>query len=324
MPGIFKQMTVQAGLNYEVALSTRNAATLRGHFLNTANANWDLRSNITSQRWDKVVLQEQSDEALPAMTVGGVSLGSNYASFEAYANLVENHVHLGNALSYRERDVVTGSTNGTLRTIPANSNANLLSQVYLQQTWARPNLINAPGATTINPATGNASYSGAPATSFYADLETMTGDLGAAFARAASFAAADGSGGFAGVVPVGDAFLRAVNSGVATRDLYAADAVSDGLIDLWFNDGTHASVHGAYLSALTLFGSITGIDPQSLGASEVAAFDLGILPADVLRLQRVAALELGFAAAVPEPATQAMLALGLLSLLGCTRRRRTL
>src|SRR5262245_36187197 len=37
VPGIFKQLTVQAQLDYAVSLSTRNAATLRGHFLNTAN-----------------------------------------------------------------------------------------------------------------------------------------------------------------------------------------------------------------------------------------------------------------------------------------------
>jgi hypothetical protein len=36
--------------------------------------------------------------------------------------------------------------------------------------------------------------------------------------------------------------------------MYAPGASSDGLIDLWFDDGTHASVYGSYLSALTLFG----------------------------------------------------------------------
>src|SRR5690349_24955947 len=35
VPGIFKQFTVQAGLDYDVALSTRNAASLRGHYLNS-------------------------------------------------------------------------------------------------------------------------------------------------------------------------------------------------------------------------------------------------------------------------------------------------
>src|SRR6218665_1066029 len=63
--GIFKQLTVQAGLDYDVALSTRNAASLRAHFLNSNPAGWDLRGNIASQAWSKVVLQEQSDEPLP-------------------------------------------------------------------------------------------------------------------------------------------------------------------------------------------------------------------------------------------------------------------
>ena len=46
VPGIFKQFTTQLGLDYDVSLSTRNAASLRGHFLNSNPANWDLRGNI--------------------------------------------------------------------------------------------------------------------------------------------------------------------------------------------------------------------------------------------------------------------------------------
>ena len=313
VPGIFKQFTVQAGLDYDVALSTRNAATLRGHFLNTANANWNLRSNLRSQAWDQVVLQEQSDEPLTAQTAGGVALGSNFDRFQAYADVIEDYLHQGDALSYRERDLFSGGNN-TVRTVEANLNANAATQLYLQQTWARPNLINAPGSASIDPATGNASYSGAPATSFFADLESMTADLRQAYAAAAANAAADGSGGFAGIAPVGDSFLSAVTSGLATRDLYAPDAASDGLIDLWFNDGTHASVHGSYLSALTLFGTLTGRDPLSLGAQEQAAGDLGISATDALALQRVASLQLGFAPPVPEPGSWAMLLAGLLLL----------
>ena len=62
--GIFKQFTVQAGLDYDVSMSARNAASLRGQLLNTNSAGWDLRGNIGSQAWGKVVLQEQSDESL--------------------------------------------------------------------------------------------------------------------------------------------------------------------------------------------------------------------------------------------------------------------
>ncbi len=337
VPGIFKQMTVQAHLNYDVSLSTRNAASLRGHFLNTANANWDMRGNIDSQKWSKVVLQDQSDEALAPRTVGGVALGSNYPSVQAYVDRIEDWVHLGAAVNYTERDMFTamyGSVaacqaagggafcnNGLTRDIPVNANANAATRIYLQQTWARPNLINPPGTATPNPLTGDAIYSATPAPSYFASLEAMTDEMTVAMNNVAAFAGADNSGGITGVIPVGQAFLRAVQDGVATRDMYATGANTDGLLDLWFNDGTHASVHGSYLSALTLFGSITGLDPQSLGAGEQAAIDLGVSAIDAVALQRVAAMELGFAAQVPEPASGGLLAGGLAALAWWTRRR---
>ena len=79
VPGIFKKMTDEAGLNYDGSLSTRNAASLRGQFLNTANSTWDLRGNVASQTWGAVVLQEQSDAALPA----GRGKNANLATFNA-------------------------------------------------------------------------------------------------------------------------------------------------------------------------------------------------------------------------------------------------
>ena len=66
IPGVFKKITEQAGLDYDVSISARNAASLRGHFLNSNPAEWNLRGNIASQRWNVVVLQDLSDEPLPA------------------------------------------------------------------------------------------------------------------------------------------------------------------------------------------------------------------------------------------------------------------
>ena len=131
VPAIFKQLADQAGVAFEVSLSTRNAASLRGHFLNTANADWDLRGNIAKKKWDIVVLQEQSDAPLPK----GRGANANYPQFAAYADKIEKYVHIGAGESYRERAmyvaiygsvancVAAGGTpsscdNNTLRIIP--------------------------------------------------------------------------------------------------------------------------------------------------------------------------------------------------------------
>lgn len=84
VPGIFEALAAQAGLDYDVSMSARNAATLRGHFLNTAPDNWDLRGNIASRKWDVVVLQEQSDAPLPA----GRGKNANVPQFDAYADKI--------------------------------------------------------------------------------------------------------------------------------------------------------------------------------------------------------------------------------------------
>ena len=98
-----------------------------------------------------------------------------------------------------------------------------------------------------------------------------------------------------GVIPVGEAWNRAIRMGFADADPY--DGIEAGKVNLWNTDHYHASVYGYYLEALTIFGSVTGRDPRSLGAHECAAADLGIAPAQAAALQKVAFEQLSAAGA---------------------------
>lgn len=329
--GIFKQMTVEKGLDYDVSISARNAASLRGQFLNTANAQWDLRGNVASQKWDVVVLQEQSDAALPV----GRGKNANPAQFAAYADKLEQFIHNGGAQSYTETQLygslaacqATGAstaTCNTVRNIPANTNANPNAKVYLTETWARPDMVYAHLVTTPDTTSPTGSPipdgTGDKATLYYQSLAGMTADL-----RTTIYAEAAKNGKFAGVIGVGDAFQLAYNQGlVQTSGFYDANGVfvpnTDGVMNLWWDDYLHASKYGSYLDALVQFGTITGFDPRSLGGSEIAARDLGISAANALVLQQVAAQQLGF---VPEPGTVAMVGLGLMGMVGVRRRKAT-
>ena len=260
VPGVIEQLATQAGLDYEVFHSLRGGATLRGHFLNTNPVGWDMRISMTKRKWDVVVLQGNSTEAV-------TRAGGNPAQFRAFVNKIEQFIHVGNAHTFRESQLYPGGSTA-LRTIPANPNANPNAKVYLYQTWTRPDLTYLP--------TG--AYFGEP-------LETMGNEIRDSYALAASM-----NGKIEGVLPVGEAFLRAVHEGVAFRNPYAPEG---NLVDLWWHeDQFHPAKYGSYLSALVIFGQLSGIDPQSFGASEKAASDLGIEPQHAMRLQRVASEQL--------------------------------
>jgi hypothetical protein len=92
------------------------------------------------------------------------------------------------------------------------------------------------------------------------------------------------------VVPVGEAWNRAMTEGVADPNPY--DGISAGQIDLWTYDHYHASAYGYYLSALMIFGDITGLDPRSLGGRERAAYELGFSAGQASALQQIAFEEL--------------------------------
>ena len=113
----------------------------------------------------------------------------------------------------------------------------------------------------------------------------MTRDVRAAYDQAAKGA------GIKTVIPVGESWLRAMQSGVADPNPY--DGIDAGKLNLWTYDSYHASTHGYYLQALVIFGTLTGRDPRSLGDSECSAFELGMSRAEVKSLQQVAFDQLG-------------------------------
>ena len=91
---------------------------------------------------------------------------------------------------------------------------------------------------------------------------------------------------FAGIVPVGLAWNRAIDTGVADDNPY--DDVGASKMDLWAYDHYHASVFGYYLEALMDFGRVTGQDPTVLLGKDKVAEDIGISPAQSKALIQVA------------------------------------
>ena len=136
--------------------------------------------------------------------------------------------------------------------------------IRLAATWSRADQIYKSGGH----------WYGKPVTAMADDL------------RAAADRAQSATPSVAGIVPVGQAWNRAMTTGVADPNPY--DGIGYGQLDLWAYDHYHASVAGYYLSALVTFGAITGIDPTTLGAKEKGADELGLSDAQATALQRVA------------------------------------
>ena len=140
--------------------------------------------------------------------------------------------------------------------------------IRLEATFPRADQVHAPGGHW-----------------FGTSVAAMVRDI-----RAGYDAAAKSDPAITAVLPVGEAWLRAIEAGVADGNPY--DGIAAGQLDLWTHDHYHASTAGYYLKALVVFGHFTGRDPRSLGAGECAAFELGLGPRQVMALQRIAAEQL--------------------------------
>ncbi len=97
IPAIFKKFTDETGMRYEVHVETVGGKDLEFHYAHAL-------STIAQQKWDIVILQGYSTEALPA------ERGGNPESFVKNAVLLEKAIHAAN---------------------PA-------AKIYLYETWAYP------------------------------------------------------------------------------------------------------------------------------------------------------------------------------------------
>ncbi len=151
-------------------------------------------------------------------------------------------------------------------------------EIHLMATWARADQVYPP----------DGAWAGKP-------IDAMTRDIRAAYDKAAAAAP-----GVKSVIPVGEAWMRAMQTGLADPNPY--DGIDAGKLDLWTYDHYHGSAPGYYLEALVIFGRLTGRDPRSLGANECSGYELGLARATVTALQQVAFDQLASAGAmVPNP-----------------------
>lgn len=221
VPALFKMLTQQAGLDWDVSLETQGGQDLAFHLAN--------KKAELAGAWDAVLLQDYStlDRARPGDAAQHVRDAGRMAGLFKAAN-------------------------------PA-------VRIYLETTW--------PRADQTYPTTGH--WHGKP-------IRAMADEL----ARANALALLTDRN-LGGTAPVGEAWLRAFDAGVADPNPY--DGVAYGKIDLWTWDHYHASAYGYYLAALVIFGRVTGLDPRTLGEHERAAEELGFSGLTTVALQRIAA-----------------------------------
>jgi len=142
--------------------------------------------------------------------------------------------------------------------------ANAKVQIHLMATWSR--------ADQTYTASGH----------WYGQaIEAMGRDVRAGYDLAAA-----ASPYIQDVIPVGEAFNRAIQVGFADPNPY--DGIDAGKVDLWTYDHYHASSFGYYLEALVVLGVVTGQDPKALGGSDRVALELGFSVPQALAMQQIA------------------------------------
>jgi autotransporter-associated beta strand protein len=259
--GVFLQFTKEAGLHYNVSLVAVSSATLTGYLNNTGSEAGDLPL-IANSKWNQVVLSDQSFRPLPTtVTVNGTSVPTrgSPSGFQSGVNGLVNAIDTADGTAGKSNAAVT-----LYETQP------LASYGY---TSTNP---NAPifGSSTPAQQGGNPAY--APYVGAANPIAQMASDLHNAYTgEATSYNSANPNGSRVGVALAGDAWVSAINLGIAVQNPYLTNNPASK-VDLWDSNpltaccttpiGYHPSAYGAYLNAMSIFYKITGIDPTTLDA----------------------------------------------------------
>jgi autotransporter-associated beta strand protein len=259
--GVFLQFTKQAGLHYDVSIVAVSSATLTG-YLNNTGSEAGMLPLIANAKWNQVVMQDQSFRPLPTtVKVNGVSVPTrgNPSGFQSGANGLINAIDAA--------DAAAGKANAA---ITLEQTQPLASYGY---TSSNP---NAPifGSSTVAQNGGNPAF--APYVGAANPIAQMAGDLHNAYLNeATSYNSANPAKSPVGVAFSGDAWVSAINLGIAVQNPYLTNNPPKQ-VNLWDSDpltaccttpiGYHPSAYGVYLDALTLFYKITGMDPVLMEA----------------------------------------------------------
>src|SRR5471030_1768847 len=205
------------------------------------------------------------DYTVNVETVGGKGMDFHYAQKRALLDkpwdVVVMHGYSTLDIDHPGNPALLVSSAKTITDMFRAKNAK--SDIWLSATWSRADQTYPDGKP----------WHGKP-------IQQMGVDIAGAYALAAKTAKVTG------VVPVGLAWNRAIDTGVAGDNPYAG--IPAGKINLWSWDSYHASAYGYYLEALLVFAKVTGKDPLSLGDTETVADDMGFSKPQTHALQQIA------------------------------------
>jgi hypothetical protein len=259
--GVFLQFTREAGLHYSVSLVAVSSATLSGYLSNKGNEA-NMLPLIASAKWDHVVMHDQSFRPLPTtVTVNGQAVptrGSPTGFQSGVAGLIAD---------IQAADAAAGKKNAAITLYETQPMASY------GFTSSNP---DAPifGSSTVTQNGGNPEF--APCVGATDPLGQMASDLHNAYeGEASAYNAANPNGSHVDVALGGDAWVSAINLGIAVENPYLPRQPRHQ-VDLWDSNpllaccttpiGYHPSSYGVYLDALVIFYKITGVDPERLFA----------------------------------------------------------